>query len=1424
MVWYKNRTTVRYATAGFLVGFVFPFFGFLLEFSIRHLPYTIESFLSVQQTQPLIWIIELAPLVLGFMAGMAGQKYSFVAIISQAKREWETTFDAFSDPIFITNKEGSIVRCNHAVLDRLNSTYKKVLRRQLTDILSEGQKKNNGESNYSGSEIPWFGRVYDMAIYPISAEGMPENIICILHDITERKQAEAEVEQSEILFRALFDRSPDAVVLIDPHALNVSWPIIDCNIAACLMNGYSREELIGHSIDILNVTSGTQAERTAYLAQLREAGNFKIETQHRHKNGFVFSVDVSTSIITLRERELIIGIDRDISERKRAEEALRENQSLYHSLVEVSPLSICRKDLAGRFTFANRRFLELSHITLTDLVGKTDFDLHSPELAEKYRYDDQAVMNSGEVKELIEERAVMDGEFTIVQSIKTPIYDGTGKINGIQISFWDITDRKRAEVALSESESRFRSLFDDSPISLWDEDFSAVKQRLEDLRADGVGDFNTYFEQHPEVVAQCAALVKVMDVNTATINLYGAASKKDIVTNLANIFLEDGNESFKNELVLIASGVTHFEMETVNRTLDGRLLTVNLNWAVIPGHEGDLSKTIVSIIDITERRRVELETLKQKQYFESLVNNSPVAIVVMDNDEKIASINPAFEKLYGYTSKEVIGVVLDTLITTQETRGEAARYSQEIMEGAIHGIVRRRRKDGTLVDVELSGVPIIVAGEKLGGLALYHDITELVQSRREAEEANRAKSEFLANMSHEIRTPMNGVIGMLELALDTKLTSEQTDYLQTSLHSAEALLTLLNDILDFSKIEAGRLELEAINFSLRNAVEDVAYTLARRAQEKGLEMACLVDPDLASSLRGDPGRLRQILVNLVGNAIKFTHQGEIVIRAEPREETDRYVTVHFSVQDTGIGIPYERQAAVFERFTQADGTTTRTYGGTGLGLTISKQLVEAMGGTIGLESKPGIGTTFWFDLEFEKLLPEKRGVTGPLTSFGPVNLTHARILIVDDNQTNRMVLIKNVEALGSRVDAVSSGAKGIESLRNAHRAGDPYHVVLLDMQMPGMDGEQTARAIKSDPSIKDVKILILTSMGQRGDASRLEALGCSGYLLKPVKQQMLFDAVLAVLGRSEDESASLITRHILSEKRTIGIRLLLAEDNPVNQKLAVILLQKAGYLVDAVETGAQALEKIQTHPYSAVLMDVQMPEMDGFEATRLIRAWETQNGQHIPIIAMTAHAMAGDRERCIESGMDDYVAKPLEPRVLFNAIDRWIQIADYKKELNQQTPQDSPADDPINFSADLGRNWLGDDTPSAPSTPPKPDPAPQAVSPADELPADLEAALFRFSGDRAFMKEMCQEFKAHLPARIEEFNSALHNGDIKTIGRLAHNLKGVCLNFNAQPLADIAEKLEICGRQENLTDAPALIQKVEKEITRLQEYLSQQLS
>ena len=1123
MKWYKSRAMYLSGLLGFTGGIVFLVAGLWLEFNRQHLTPALWSFLYIHRIQPMTFILDLAPLVFAAMAGLIGFQRGLSAELKQAKLRLDVIFDSFSDLIFLVDTNNVILRCNLAVVDRLNTRYINVIGRPLFEILGNSYLDSPRQES---TDFQWLKRSYDMSMFPVQVDGAEPQSLFVLHDITARKEAEVKLEQSETLFRALFDRSPDAILLIDPHNPDVSWPVIDCNSATCLMNGFSREELIGHSIDLLNGTTGTQEERTAYLTQLREAGSLKLEADHRRKDGTVFRVDVSTSLIMIRGRELVIGIDRDITEKKRAE----------------------------------------------------------------------------------------------------------------------------------------------------------------------------------------------------------------------------------------------------------------------------------------------AELLREKKFLEALIKESPASIVVLDKNHRVISVNPAFEKLYGYENEEVVGASLDTLITTEGTLEEALKYSQQAMVEPVHAISQRRRKNGELVDVEIMGVPVVVSGESVATLAIYHDISELVRARHEAEQANRSKSEFLANMSHEIRTPMNGIMGMLELALDTRLTTEQNDYLQTSLHSAEVLLSLLNDILDFSKIESGRLELESIDFNLRNSIEDVTYTLAKRAHDKGLEIACLVDPDLTSTLRGDPGRLRQVLVNLVGNAIKFTHQGEIVIRAEPLHEETGHVSVHFSVQDTGVGIPYERQAAVFERFAQADGSTTRTYGGTGLGLAISKQLVEAMGGKIGLESKPGIGSIFWFDVKFEKRPREKRGDTAPLV-LGRSNLTQVRILVVDDNQINRLVLTKNVEALGSRVDVVSSGAKALESLRNAQRAGDPYHVILLDMQMPGMDGEQTARAIKSDPSVKDVKIIVLTSMGQRGDVVRLEALGCSGYLLKPVKQQTLFDAVVAVLGRKEDLPSGLITRHLLSEKRKQSLRLLLAEDNPINQKLAILLLQKAGYSIDAVETGVQAFEKIQANSYSAVLMDVQMPDMDGIEATRRIRAWEQNKGQHIPIIAMTAHALKGDRERCIEAGMDDYVAKPIESRILYNVLDRWLENKSSKILQTISSAEQK-------FSMDLDDGLFGEEVAPASHLTEKPVSTVQTNTP-PEFPVDLNAALIHFDGDREFMLDMCKDFRDHLPGTIEQIKSAFNHKDINGLHFHAHSLKGVSLNFDAIFLAELAAQLEQLCKREDIATAPSLIHQIETEAARARDFLGQ---
>ena len=619
------------------------------------------------------------------------------------------------------------------------------------------------------------------------------------------------------------------------------------------------------------------------------------------------------------------------------------------------------------------------------------------------------------------------------------------------------------------------------------------------------------------------------------------------------------------------------------------------------------------------------------------------------------------------------------------------------------------------------------------------------------------------------------------------------------------------------------MELEKIDFDLRTTVEEVASLQAKRAQDKGLELACLIHPDLKVNLRGDPARLRQVLFNLVGNAIKFTSQGEILIRLEPAGETETQVTVQFAVQDTGIGIPQERQKAIFERFTQADGSTTRKYGGTGLGLTISKQLVEAMGGQIGVESTVGVGSIFSFTVTFEKQAGEAQAVSPQILE--PVELKGLRLLGVDDNATNRMILTRMTGAFGCRIDTVGRGDQALEMLQNSFRDGDPYRVVLLDLQMPDMDGEQLTRTIKGDPLVREVKIIILTSVGQRGDAERLEALGVAGYLIKPIKQQMLREALIAVVSWKEDGWPRLVTRHMLSDQKRQGLRLLLAEDNPINQRLAVILLQKAGFSVDAVETGTQAVEQVQKKHYHAVLMDVQMPEMDGFEATTRIRQLEGSTG-HIPIIAMTADALKGDRERCLDAGMDDYVSKPLDPPTLMMIIDNWTQEGGIHSVRTVITPpgeiqdySDRPSTSSF-IDADLaaGAGLFGEQAQEAATrVPPS---AHKLTSAAAEtgLPVDIRSAMVRFGGDDAFFLEMVHKFTDSLPNRLAEIKAAVESGDANNLSRHAHNLKGVSANFSAEPLVRLAEELETYGRQEDMAGVPALFSALQAECERVRQF------
>ncbi len=801
---------------------------------------------------------------------------------------------------------------------------------------------------------------------------------------------------------------------------------------------------------------------------------------------------------------------------------------------------------------------------------------------------------------------------------------------------------------------------------------------------------------------------------------------------------------------------------------------------VLKQHTAHLPFAVKNALERRNARKGELAAEKKLVLLSRAVEQSPASIVITDMEGRIEYVNPKFLQVTGYTREEAIGANPRILKSGKQSGDFYQDLWSRISAGEEwHGEFENKKKNGEPY-WESSSISAIrdENGAIAHFLAVKEDITEKKLSENrlheankqlqealtragelagKADAANRAKSEFLANMSHEIRTPMNGVIGMTDLLLETSLQKEQRDYAEAIQTCGESLLALINDILDFSKVEAGQMVLENLDFDLRTTMDDTLEILAFKAQDKGLDLACLVAEEVPKFLRGDPGRLRQILFNLIGNAIKFTQTGGITVHVELLAESENSATLRFSVTDTGIGIAPEKHQLIFSKFTQADLSTTREFGGSGLGLAICRQLVQLLEGEIGVTSEPGKGSTFFFTAVFKK--PVAGTVRIPRKE---ADLSGVRVLVTDDFKTNRVLAKTLLLNWGCLPDEASDADSALVKLREAAREGAPYAAALLDMHMPGMDGAELGRLIKNDDEIKSVRLVMLTSLGKRGDAERLAGVGFSGYLPKPIRPAYLRKCLALVLGREKATGSDreLITRHTVSENTLKRLRVLVAEDNTTNRIIAIKMIEKLGHAADAVGNGREAVESLRRMPYDIVLMDCQMPVMDGFDATRAIRdpASGVRNPK-VPIIALTAHAMKGDRELCLEVGMDDYLSKPVHPEDLKAAIERCI---------------------PNRFQAS--------------------EPAPAAPSrPMEELhDFDLPGYLDRTMNDRGLATEIAEAFLADAPLLFTQLTAAIAAGNSESAGKLAHTLKGSSANMGGEVLSQIAAEMQAAGKENNL--------------------------
>lgn len=1054
--------------------------------------------------------------------------------------------------------------------------------------------------------------------------------------------------------------------------------------------------------------------------------------------------------------------------RSRIEKQLREQEEWLHNTLDGISVGVVTTDNEGRIRFVNS--------TAEMLIGKNLEEVQGQKISEVFfLFDEQTKepkpeffntvildhVSVGESNHLI--LLGKGGREIPVEYTGNPIHNGTENVIGAVFTFKDITKQKKLEGDLEQREVTYRELFNNSDHGIFI--YKPVQNGKDfvflDLNLQGEKLVNRARE---ELLFQTLGQVGK-----------GRKEVEELLVHLREVWKTKHSRAF-NMVWEYPDGSTRYFENFVYRLPSGEVVQM--------------------LRDVTERRKMEEALIMEKNLLQNLMDNIPDHIYFKDRESRFIRVNKAQAKLLGLASPEEAVGKTDFDFFSPEFARVAYEDEQRIFrtgQPQISKVEKTIRPDGYTEWVTATKMPIRnTQGNIIGLVGISRDITELKQAeeklekyaqelqiaKQSAERAAMAKSEFLANMSHEIRTPMNGIIGMTELMLNTPLSPAQREYMESIKISAETLLSLINDILDFSKIEAGKVELESVSFNLSDCLGDVMRIMALRADEKGLELVYHFSPEVPEWIVGDPNRVRQIMINLVNNAIKFTEQGEVVVEVKKETETEDTVNLHFMVEDTGIGIPAEKQKTIFDKFTQADSSTSRKYGGTGLGLAIVSKLVQMMNGKIWVESprpnpskkQGGPGSTFHFTATFGK-----KCEAHPQKTQKTVELKNLSVLVVDDNATNRQILEEMLLNWGMNPTTVESGPAALTELVRSSTMGEPYQLVLLDAHMPEMDGFMTTEQILKNTRIVPPTIMMLSSLDRDESLARCKELGITAYLVKPIKPSELWNIIAKTFGYQENtEMAKLESKTQMSEREERILRILLAEDNPINQKVAKAFLEKRGWEVFCVENGREVLEALDKNAYDLILMDVQMPEIDGYEATRQIREREKQTSGHIPILAMTAHALKGDREKCLEAGMDGYVPKPVKAEELYRAIQGLFNgKSDENQKLNEKKG----------------------------------------------IPINLEKAMDNVDGDVELLRVIIQDCREQFPERMKEIESFVKEKAIAQIEKKVHSIKSNLGLIGAESAYRAGHFLETLAREKKVGEIPQAFQTLQKEMDTLQRFL-----